>query len=140
MLVVSAGIKQDHNIRIKGWFEPASTKKMNEQLEHIEENSATVEVKATVVEPSIHTEEKLRVEEFKISGDALVAKVKELLHKGNIRSIIIKNRSGRVLVEIPLTVGVVGGVVGAVVFPLVAAIAAIGALATNLTIVIARKE
>jgi hypothetical protein len=135
-----AGIKHNHTIRIQGWFEPVSTKKMNEQLERVEEKSATVEVGATVVEPSVHTEEKVRIEEFKISGNAVVAKVKELLHQGNIRSLIVKNKSGRILVEIPLTVGVVGGVVGAVLFPLVAAIAAIGALAANLTIVIARKD
>lgn len=140
MLVVSVGIKQDRNIRIKGWFQPASTKKMNEQVKHIEDKSTAVEVDLTLIEPSIHTEEKIRVEEFKITGDGLVAKVKELLHKGNIRSIIVKNGAGRVLVEVPLTVGMVGGVVGAVLFPVVAAIATVGALAAKLTIVIARKE
>jgi len=70
---------------------------MNEQLERVEEKSATVEVGATVVEPSVHTEEKVWIEEFKISGNAVVAKVKELLHQGNIRSIIVKNKSGRIL-------------------------------------------
>ena len=112
---------------------------MNEQVERIEDKSTTVEVGTTFVEPSIHTEE-IRVEEFKITGDALIAKVKELLHQGNIRSIIVKNGAGRVLVEIPLTVGILGSVVGTVLFPVVAAIAAVGALAAKLTIVIARKE
>ena len=139
MLVVSAGIKHDHSIRIKGWFKSASTKKMNEQVEHIEDKGTTVEVRSTLVEPSIYTE-KIRVEEVEITGDVLIAKVKELLHKGNIRSIIVKNGTGRVLVEIPLTVGILGSVVGAVLFPVVAALAAVGALAAKLTIVIARKE
>ncbi len=140
LVVVSAEIKQDRSTRIQGWFQPASTKKMNEQVKRIEDKSTPVEVDVTIIEPSIHTEEKIRVEEFKITGDGLVAKVKELLHKGNIRSIIIKNGAGRVLVEVPLTVGMVGGVVGAVLFPVVAAIATVGALAAKLTIVIARKE
>lgn len=139
LLVVSVEIKHDHSIRIKGWFEPASTKNMNEQVEHIEDKTTTVEIRS-IVEPSIYTEEKIRVEEFKITGDALIAKVKELLHKGNIRSIMVKNGSGRVLVEIPLTVGILGSVAGAVLFPVIAALAAVGALAAKLTIVIARKE
>ena len=113
---------------------------MNEQVERIEEKRATVEVGSPFVEPSLQTEEKVRIEEFKISGDALFTKVKELFHKGNLRSIIIKNGSGRTLVEIPLSVGIVGGVVSAALFPVTAALAAIGALAAKLTIVIARKE
>jgi ABC-type uncharacterized transport system ATPase subunit len=113
---------------------------MNEQLERIEEQVAAGSVEVTVVEPSEKTEEKIRVEELKISGDALVAKIKELIAQGNIRCIIIKNGSGRTLVEIPLTVGVVSGVVGAIVFPVAAALTAIGVLAAHLTIVIARKE
>jgi hypothetical protein len=113
---------------------------MNEQVERTEEKNSSVEVGKTFIQPPVYTEEKVRVEEFKISGDFLVAKVKELLQQGNIRSVIIKNASGRTLVEIPLTVAVVGGVVGAVLLPVVTAIAAIGALAAKLTIVIARKE
>lgn len=121
-------------------FDPPPFKKMNEQLERIQDQVTTDAIEVTVVETSEKTEEKIRVEEFKISGDALVAKIKELIHKGNIRSIIIKNASGRTLVEIPLTVGVVGGVVGAIAFPIAAALAAIGAFAAHLTIVVARKE
>lgn len=112
---------------------------MNEQLERTEEQT-TRTIEATVVEQAEKTEEKIRVEEFNISGDALLAKLKKLLHQGNIRYIIIKNASGRTLVEIPLTVGVVGGTVGAIVFPVAAVLAAIGVFAAHLTIVIARKE
>lgn len=98
------------------------------------------EVELTPVGPEIESSEKVSIEEFKISGDALVAKVKELIHQGNIRRIIIKNEEGHTLMEIPLTIGVVGGVVSAVLFPLVAALGAIGALVAKLTIVIERKE
>ena len=79
------------------------------------------------------------VEEFSIDGDKLVAKVKELIHEGNIRRIIVKNEEGMVLIEIPLTVGVVGGVIGATLFPVIAALGAIGALVARLKIVIEKQ-
>ncbi len=57
------------------------------------------------------TEESVRTEEFKVNGDVLVAEIKKLLHEGNVRRIIIKTEQGQTLIEVPLTVGVVGGVV-----------------------------
>lgn len=83
---------------------------------------------------------KVRVEEFSISGDVLVSKIKELIHEGNIRRITIKNEEGHTLIEIPLTIGVVGGVVGTAMFPIVAALGAIGALVAHLTIAIEKVE
>lgn len=83
---------------------------------------------------------KVRVEEFSISGDVLVSKIKELIHEGNIRRITIKNEEGQILIEIPLTIGVVGGVVGTAMFPIVAALGAIGALVAHLTIAIEKVE
>lgn len=73
-----------------------------------------------------------RYEEFRVNGDAMVSKVKELLREGNIRRIIIKNDKGDILIEIPLTLGVVG----AIVLPVWAALGALAALAANLTIVV----
>lgn len=113
---------------------------MNEQIELTEDKIPTQTIEATVVEQSEETTEKVRIEELKISGDALSARLKKLIHAGNIRCIIIKNASGRTLVEIPLTVGAIGGAVGVVVFPIAAVLAAIGVFAAQLTIVIARKE
>jgi hypothetical protein len=84
-------------------------------------------------------EEKIGVEEFSINGDALVTKIKELLHEGNIRRIILKNEEGQILIEIPLTVGVVGGVLSAALFPVMAAIGAIGAMVAHLTIVVEKR-
>ena len=80
--------------------------------------------------------ESSRTQEFKVSGDAVVAKLKELLHEGNVRRIIIKNDEGKTLIEIPLTLGVAG----ALFLPVWAAIGAIAALAANLTIVIEKVE
>ena len=82
------------------------------------------------------SEERTRTEEFEFSGDMLVAKVKELLHEGNIRRMIIKNEEGRVLIDIPLSVGVLG----ALVAPQLAAIGAIAALVTRGTVVIEKVE
>ena len=74
-------------------------------------------------------------EEFKVSGEAVVSKVKELVREGNVRRIIIKNEEGSTLIEIPLTIGVIG----TVLLPVWAAIGAIAALAANLTIAVERK-
>ena len=82
------------------------------------------------------SEENVRREEFKVSGEALVDKIKELVHKGNIRRIILKDKSDRMLIDIPLTVGVIG----ALLAPQLAAIAAIAALVSNATIVVAFAE
>lgn len=92
------------------------------------------------IEPEVTAETKeLRVEEFKINGDALVAKVRELIHEGNIRRIIVKNDEGQILIEIPLTIGVVGGAIAATLFPVIAALGAIGALVAHLTIAIEKE-
>lgn len=49
-------------------------------------------------------------EEFRVKGNELVTEIKELPHEGNIRRIIVKNKSGYPLIEIPLTDGAVSGV------------------------------
>lgn len=75
-------------------------------------------------------------EEFRVSGDALLSKVKALVREGNIRRITIKNDEGRTLVEIPLTLGVIG----TALLPVWAAIGAIAALVANLTLTVERVE
>jgi hypothetical protein len=74
-------------------------------------------------------------EEFQFNGDTLLAKIRELLHEGNVRRVIIKNDEGRVLVDIPLT----SGVVGTLLAPQLAAIGAIAALVMRGTIVIEKE-
>ena len=81
-------------------------------------------------------DENVRFEEFKVNGDAVISKLKEIIHEGNVRRIIIKNEKGVTLIEIPLTVGVVG----AILLPVWAAIGAIAALAANLTIVVEKVD
>ena len=77
-------------------------------------------------------EERLRKEEFTISGEKLVSTVKKLVKEGNIRRLSIENKEGKPLIEIPLTFGVVG----ALFLPTLAAIGAIAALVTECTILL----
>lgn len=82
------------------------------------------------------SEKKARVEEFEVSGEKIVETVKKLLREGNIRRIAIKNADGNTLMEVPLTIGVIG----AVIAPVLAAVAAIATLVTSCTIVVERIE
>ena len=82
------------------------------------------------------SEQKVFKEEFEVTGDAVIGKIKEVIHEGNVRRITIKNEEGKTLIEIPLTLGVVG----ALLLPVWAAIGAIAALAANLTLVIEKVE
>lgn len=77
----------------------------------------------------------MSTEEFKIDGEKLLAKLKELLHEGNIRRIIIKNEQGVTLMEIPLTIGAVGIIIA----PVLAAAGAIVALVAKCTIIVERR-
>jgi uncharacterized membrane protein YvbJ len=79
---------------------------------------------------------KVTREEYSVSSDSLIERVKELLHEGNITRIIVKNEKGDVLLEIPATVGVIG----VVLVPWLAALGAIAALATNCKIVVEKRE
>jgi hypothetical protein len=76
-----------------------------------------------------------KTEEFKVSGEDVIKTVKELVKKGNARRIIIKNEEGKVLIEIPLTIGAVG----AILAPALAAVGTIAALVTKCTIVVEKK-
>ncbi len=75
-------------------------------------------------------------EEFHLNGSEIIDKIKELIHQGNIRRIIIKNEDDRTIVEIPLTLGVVG----AALAPVLAAVGAIAALVTRMTIIVEKRE
>lgn len=77
-----------------------------------------------------------RTEEFKVDGEELLKKVKSLIAEGNIRRITIRTKEGKSIVELPLTVGVVG----AVLLPPLAAVGAIAALVTECTIVVERED
>jgi hypothetical protein len=74
--------------------------------------------------------------EFKVKGEELLRKVREIVHEGNARRIIIKDEKGETYLEIPLTLGVVG----ALFLPVVAALGAMAALVSNFTLQVVRRE
>ena len=78
----------------------------------------------------------MSTEEFKLNGDEILAKIKELIKQGNARSVTIKNEKGDTVLSFPLTIGVVG----AVLVPTLAAVGAVAALLTKCTIVVEKKD
>ena len=75
-------------------------------------------------------------EEFKVKSEEIIEKIKELIHEGNVRRLIIKDEDGKVYLEIPVTIGVIG----AVFAPVLAAVGAIAAMVANLKIEVIRNE
>ena len=74
-------------------------------------------------------------EQFKVKGEQLLQKIKELIREGNVRKITIEDKKGNVILEFPLTIGVLG----AVLAPFLAAVGAVAALVTDCTISVERK-
>ena len=81
-------------------------------------------------------DEKTRTEELTISGEDLISTIEKLVHQGNIRRITIQNKDGKTLLEVPLTLGVVG----ALLLPTLAALGALAAIVTECKIVIERID
>ncbi|MCK9203446.1 MAG: DUF4342 domain-containing protein [Bacteroidales bacterium] len=75
-------------------------------------------------------------EEFKVKGEELVEKVKQLIHEGNVRRLIIKDESGKVYLEIPVTFGVIG----ALIAPMLAAVGAVAAMVADLKVEVVRTD
>jgi hypothetical protein len=75
-------------------------------------------------------------EEFRVRGEELVEKVKQLIHEGNVRRLIIKDEDGKVYLEIPVTFGLIG----AIFAPMLAAVGAVAAMVANLKIEVIREE
>lgn len=74
-------------------------------------------------------------ESFKVNGEELLKKFKALIKEGNVRRITIKEKTGKTIIDIPLTIGVVG----AVIAPVLAAVGAIAALISECTIAVERE-
>ena len=77
-----------------------------------------------------------RTEEFKLDGGKVLDKIKELIHEGNVRRITLKNEEGKTLIEIPLTLGLVG----AALLPVFAAVGALAAMATRMVIAVEKVD
>jgi len=75
-------------------------------------------------------------ETFQVSGEGLVSKIKELIKQGNVRRITIKDKNKKVILDIPLTIGVIG----IALIPVFAAVAVIAALFAECTISVEREK
>ena len=108
-----------------------------EAIYHVKLNRIvySTEEKEVLTQTDTNPEQKSYTEELQVMGEQLLAKVKELLHEGNVRRIIIK-QDGRTIMEFPLTVGVVS----AVAAPVLVAIGAISALIAQCSIEVVRSE
>jgi len=77
-----------------------------------------------------------RIEEFRLEGGKVLDKVKEIIHAGNVRRIILKSEEGKVYLEIPLT----WGLVGAALLPILAAVGALAAVVTRMVVVVEKVD
>ncbi|HLY68602.1 MAG TPA: DUF4342 domain-containing protein [Puia sp.] len=75
-------------------------------------------------------------ESFKINGENLLKKVKELIAEGNIRKISIHDKEGKEIMNFPLTIGLVG----ALLAPVLAAVGALAALIGECTIMVEKED
>jgi len=74
------------------------------------------------------------MEEIKVTGGQLVDTIKKLVSEGNVRSLTVKNKEGKVVFNVPLTLGVVG----IALVPMLAAVGAVASLMTECTITVER--
>ena len=86
------------------------------------------------------SEEKISTEEFSVSADEAVKKIKEVLAEGNVRRIIIQTDEGKTLIEFPLTIGVAAAAGVLLLAPLLAAVGALAAIVTDMKIVVERVD
>jgi hypothetical protein len=85
---------------------------------------------------SAKTNKAPKEETYKVKGENLLAKVKEIINEGNVRKVIVKNKDGKTIVEVPLTIGVVG----TVLIPTLVAIGALAAVLTECSITVVREK
>lgn len=76
---------------------------------------------------------------YKVSGDQLVGKVKQVIHEGNIRRVRIIHKD-RTLLDIPLTIGAPAAAAGILVAPVLAAVGALAALVAEVTLEVEREK
>lgn len=96
----------------------------------------TTDTKSTGTTSTDSGQDRTHTEEFKVDGGKVLDTIKDLIHQGNIRRIILKNESGRTLIEIPLTLGLVG----AALLPVLAAVGALAAVVTRMVIVVEKTD
>jgi hypothetical protein len=97
-----------------------------------EEGSAGNGESATAANmPQMRIQERVIVDEFKVSPESLMAQVEKIINQGNIHRIVIQSDTGEILLDLPINGAIAGGLTGAVAFPVVGAIAAVGTLLSS---------
>jgi hypothetical protein len=86
------------------------------------------------------SEEKVRTEEYSVSADDAVKKIKEILDEGNVRKLVIQTDEGKTLIEFPLTIGVAAAAGVLLLAPLLAAVGALAAIVTDMKIIVERVD
>jgi hypothetical protein len=99
----------------------------------------TPEVNEEAEETEEVKEGRTLIEELEVAGNELVGRIEELVREGNVRRLIIKHNDN-VLLEVPLTIAAVAGTAVAIFNPVLAAIGALAALLTKVTVVVVREE
>jgi hypothetical protein len=84
--------------------------------------------------------EEVRTEEYVFSGDEIIAKIKELLHEGNVRRMTIYSDSGTVLLDVPLTIGLVGTAAAVVLAPILTTITMLAGVLLKIKVKVERIE
>jgi hypothetical protein len=99
--------------------------------------AATESSKNTKEEPKAKEESQKssKSESFRLQGEQLLKTVNDLIKEGNVRRITIKDKNGKNVVVIPLTLGVVGVALA----PVLAGVGAIAALIGECSITVERK-
>ena len=92
------------------------------------------------VDHATEKDERTFTEHIEIAASDLVDRTKELIEEGNVRRIIIRNQEDEVLLEVPLTAGVVVGGAVTIVAPVLAALGALAALLTHVKIEVVRAK
>lgn len=83
---------------------------------------------------------RIRYDEFEVAGENLLATVREVLHEGNVRRIIVKREDGSTLIEIPMTAGLAVTVLTAALAPVLVAVGALAAVVSHVTLVVERGD
>lgn len=86
------------------------------------------------------TDKNTLVQQIEVAGDELVSRIKDLVKDGKSKRVVIKSAEGHELLTLPLNVGVVGGGVMALAAPLLAAVGAIAALVSRVTLEVVQEE
>jgi hypothetical protein len=85
------------------------------------------------------SDKKSTFEQFEVAGDKLVSTVKDLIHEGNVRRIILQREDGSALLEVPVNAGLVGVALTVAIAPVLLAIGAIAAVLSRVTLLVERR-